>query len=270
MKSRPLVQCKKNWDFTPLKLWPKRLPPYCWEEEVLTGFDQSEGNAVDLSEGNSPLEVFQLCYPVLSLAELARLWSLVKNDPRWGHSIEALFRRYGYRWNDELEKTCHYLVTLPMSFQNWCSEKQLSPRDLAPVRALPQPKLENGLWECLAKSRLSKSQGVQALEWAVDLLLMDSRWSELAPMPGESDNQWLERLKALRFPHTQSRDCEKQIQMSRLPWPSRTQGQWIRQGDKGLLDVRFHADSLEDFHNKLEGLAKVEKALAKDGLLWNK
>ncbi|MCB0385470.1 MAG: hypothetical protein KDD43_08760, partial [Bdellovibrionales bacterium] len=225
----------------------------------MTGFAQIDGTAVDLSDSGSLLEAFEQCYPVLSLPELARLWSLVASNPLWKDSTVGLFRHYGFRWNHELEKTCQVLLNLPLEFQHWCSEKQLSPRDLAPVRAMAHPEEHMYLWECFLSSRLSKSQAVQALEWAVDLLLMGREWPEIKPALPNGDGKWLEMLKSLRFPRSEAVDSQKQGQMARLPWPSRTQGQWVRQGDRGVLEVRLQADSLDDFRKKLEGLEKVEK-----------
>lgn len=269
MKSQPLSHCKKSWDFSPCQPWPQGLPAFCWQTELLTGFERDQGEALDLSEDGSLLQVFHSVYPKLSLPELARLWNLVKESPLWADQVSELFRLHSLRWNQELEKTVQLLIQLPMEFQTWCSDKQLGARDLAPLRALDL-NLAEGLWTSLAQCQLSKSQGVQALEWSVDLLLMGKTWQEIQPQAGTSGQGWLAQLKTWRFPNTESVDESKKAKTARLPWPARTQGQWLRQGDRGLLEVRLQADSLEDFRKKLSGLAKVEKALAGEDLLWEK
>ena len=275
MVCRSLSCCKNCWDFHPRQPWPVGLPVFCWGNQRLTGFEREQGEGLDLSEGSGSLvEVFVGCYPKLSLPEIARLWSAVARSSEqgneWRKHLPELVQHYGLRWNDELQKTMEVLVQLPLEFQKWCSDKQLGTRDLAPIRALKDLQLAKNLWPSLALSGLSKSQGVQVLEWAIDLLLMGKSWEQIKPLFDPPEAKWLNQLKELRYPQTHSADKDKQFKTAQLPWPARTQAQWVRQGDRGFLEVRLQADSLEDFRHKLTGLAKVEKALKGEGLLWEK
>lgn len=270
MKTLPLSQCNKSWDFKPLVAWPRTLPAMSWGSELLTGFDRDSGVAVDLAETGSLVEGFRACYASLTLAELSRLWSRTHPNPNWAEHLEELFRGYGLRWNDELRTTCAILAELPLAFQNWTSSKQLSVRDLAPLRALAERSQALELGTTLVASKLSKSEAVQALEWAVELLLMDRSWEEIRPSTAIADSRWLSSLKALRFPQMTSGDRQQQQAVARLAWPPRTSGHWLRQGDKAVLDVRLQADSLEEFRGQLRGLQKIEASLKDQEVLWKK
>lgn len=269
MKFRPLLQCDNNWAFHPLKVWSPALPILCWKRELIVGFEHfntSAHEALDIqSRCATPLEAVRACHPHLSLPEIARLWSRVKLLSEWRECLEQLWPTYQLRWNHELEVTLEKLALTPRAFQDWCSQKQVGAQDLSPLRSVSNPETFAPVLLAIGQSVLSKSLGIQVLEWTVELALMGVPVEDLMP---KSEVDWASSLKAMRYPKVMAKDQEKHRQVRELPWPNRTQAQWIRQGDRGFLEIKLHIESQQDFHRKVEGLSTIEKRLNGLEVLW--
>ncbi|MCB0321280.1 MAG: hypothetical protein KDD60_10160, partial [Bdellovibrionales bacterium] len=275
---RPLLQCEKNWDFKPILPWSHCLPVLCWGKEQLTGFDHlpSDGQmAIDTSHDHkSPLPLMKACYPDLSLPELARLWNIVKDHPEWNNNDpqfgNTLVSTYGYRWNHQLELIFKKLIQTPTPFQAWCSHKRVGPQDLAPLRAISEGQLEilSPFLSTLGQSPLSKSTGVLLLEWAVDLILLDMPLETIMPSVENDVQTWVTQLRCLRFPRTTTQENLSERKIRELPWPSRTQAQWLRQGDQTFLEIKLQPRSQKELQQKIDELVELEKRIGQLGVLW--
>lgn len=289
MKLRPILHCTKNWDFSPLKKESSALPPLSWGNELLNGFHHPtlpEIQVLDIKERiSSPLDAIKACHPELSLPELARLWNRVKNLESWQADRERWGSVYNLRWNHELEITLTQLIETPKEFQHWCSIKQVGTQDIAPLRSIDfkhgrndlnkiSPKDLASILLKISHSDLSKSWGIQALEWAIDLLVSGVSVSEILDenrMPrekGKGELAWVNGLRQMRFPLTMAQDEQRQRQVRKLPWPSRTQAQWMRQGDRGFLEIKMQIESLDDLGKKLSSLRSLQESLNQTGQIW--
>lgn len=263
MPITPIAQCDRRLDFKPQQAWPEALPAYSWQGLLLSGFSRREGRALDLWKLSacSWLEAVRACYTDLGLGELARLYEGLKiARPTLAQEFrEPLFAAYGLRWSERLEETLDVLLHTPLEFQRWIDDKKWGARDLAVLLAVPQMPEFLPFLEALIELPLSKSQGVQALEWVVELHLMGRPLNDLMP----SDHNvaaYLSRLERWRRPQSQEREEQWRKTVTEWPWPSQVQGRWQRIGDEAGLEIKIHTTSPQDFHKKLERLQTIRDA----------
>jgi hypothetical protein len=279
MSWRAIAQCDKDLDFKPRRAWPAALPAFAWQNQLLTGFERVEGNALDLSArgGCSLREVFRSCYSDLQLAELARLvqrWQQWQNSQRQptleATELAQLTEGSGWGWSERLRTTLAYIVETPAAFQNWIDDKKVGPRDLSPLLAVETEKLP-ALYPFLEKVvelPLSKMEGCQALEWGVELWLLGKPLAELLPSPASSSAEtdkrqaesYLKRLRSLRLPVSMASDEEWRKRVVQFPWPSRVHGTWARWGDQTGLEIRLRAHSPGELTTQIEKLRAVSAA----------
>lgn len=269
-----ISQCAKDLDFQPRKAWPKALPAMAWNYRLLTGFDRDEGLVFDLNaSGDSFIDAFHSCYPELSLPELARFYEITvqqKNLIETQEDWQRFFELYQLRFQDSLVQGLKKLAQTPFSFQEWVSQKGVGPRDLEILKAVNVSDL-SPLFEKWISFELSKSEGVQALEYATELFLLGKAWSEI--LPGDwttKGGSLVDHLKKQRYPETSLKDESRSKGVRSLPWPTQIQAQWSRKGDQAGIEIRFRVSSLSDLNKKLRGLEKVEKALENPSstMLW--
>lgn len=260
MLLRPLSQCDRSLNFHPHREWPGALPALAWKGILLTGFDRSVGDALDLFENSrcTWLEAFTACYPELGLAELSRLYSLLScAHPSLAQEFQTmLFQAYALRWCDRLTQTVEVIVRTPPEFQALIDDKKWSARDLAPLLAVTDVTTVAPLLSALSELSLSKNQAVQALELVVELFMMGQPLRDLLPSSDDGD-AYLRRLVSWRKPASSLRDEEWRETVGRWPWPAQVQGAWQRFGDQAGLEIKIRTTSPQDFDKKLERLLSI-------------
>lgn len=266
-------ELSKKLNFFPLTAWPPALPIYCWRKYQISGFAvHDERTTVDLSvvaQGDL-LEALLACYPQLSFPEVARLHACLAELPAnhlpddW---CQLLWRHHGWNWHTNLAKTIELLVATPREFQDWVGEKGLAVGDLAILRTLDSREVEalTPLCRWLAQSKLSKSEGSQLLELAVELWKMGrldlaAQFDKAPELPASAI---LAQLQALRFPTTLKQEAEKKGKLLAVPWPAQIHTRWQRQGDLSSVEIKFNVTSLADLRKKLDGLEYTYGQLAR-------
>lgn len=282
MKIIDVSQCSKNLDFRPLIQWPTNLPRYSWHGELLCGFDAESGEVIEmsdwikLSDSTCPptdaptdidqakaLDLFVSCHPKLGFIELARLKKCLESRPLF--SLSDLLEKYRFRLSEDLVATMDCLAQLPLSLQSLFAEKDLSPKDLAPLRLLfrdgRNSEIENIslLWNRLENELLSRQYLVRALDLAIELLESGTPLLDIVESTKTSD-AWIRQLEDWRYPMTTAKDRASQNALKAINWPRETKASWIRTGDKGSLEIRLTANSVTDLGFKIESLKSIVKA----------
>lgn len=230
------------------------MPAIVWRHLILAG--DVRNACVDVSAG--PIgDALRICYPTMGLASLAQL--SVELPQECGNIVTA----YGLHWNDRLAQILAMLAQTPDRFQAWVEDKSVSARELQPLLALPALADFAPVLEHLAASTLTRSQGAQGLEWAVDLYLSGH------PIPlllaGERD--WFQRLRDRRRPQAaQDREARESF-LRGSPWPSHTTARWCDESDLPLLEIRLQSHSPADLKGKLQRLADVADTWMRDEVL---
>lgn len=263
MSLKQISQCAKDLNFQPRAKWPAALPAVCWKGQLLCGFDRLDGVSVDVSETqNCALhEAIFATYPRLGLGELSRLIRLLRlqDELLFNKVTEPLLAKYSLRWSERLANTFEKLNETPKVFQDWLDDKQCGPRDVASLLAVNDPNAIEVLLEHFTLLNLSKSSGVQALELAIELYLLEAKMADL--LPGEqSGEEWLKKLVQWRRPETSRTDSEMAGKVRRWPWPSHVQAEWVRRGDESGVAIHIHAKSAEDLELKLKKLGPIPQA----------
>lgn len=258
MNIKPISQCSKELDFSPRKMWPDALPALAWKGQLVCGFGRSDSaEAVDVSE-RLFLDVWKACHPELTLAELARLVVCFQkmNQEFFVEIGEGLFSIYGLRLNDRLMQVLEVLVKCPREFQNWCDDKKMGARDLAPLLAVTDVNEIAPLLLELPRMTISKFEGARALELFVELYLMGRPLNDLLPT-SENGGLYVRRLEGWRRPNAEVKDEEWRKTVGQWPWPSQVQAEWQRFGDQAGLEIKIRTTSPDDFQKKLESLAGI-------------
>jgi hypothetical protein len=264
MKITSVAQCSKALDFKPRSPWPERLPAFSWRGHLLSGFDRSEGHVIELSSEESLEKIWPDIYPKLTLMELARFYASVKAvdlPMEWS----TFFFSYGLRFSGDFEILLQRLVTLPEAIQNWCVLKDLSTRDFSPLKAMEDWSSVLPWLQKMVTFEPSRSEGVRALEWMVDLTLMKRSLEKiLSDVSNFSD--WVKALRAARFPVMDEKDQQAERLVKELPWPKKLEARYIRSGDKAGFEVKLFVRNTPELHKQIEGLQAVESELERRGL----
>ncbi|MCE3009711.1 MAG: hypothetical protein LW875_03765 [Proteobacteria bacterium] len=234
-----------------------------FESELV--FDYSPGSE-NLSE---LIALFKSLYPDLSFAEFGLLMKVVEfqglpfNFPR-----EALAAQRGWNTNESFWKILKATQELPAGFLKWCAEKKMAPMECSPLLVAQDLNL-SPLLLFIVHFGFSKSQGSQALEMGIELLLLGKSFADLKLDSIQSRDQiesWMSFLRDLRYPQTQTRDREVQAYFKSLPWPGSSQTRWVRQGDKSGLEIKLFVAQPSDLKRYLQSLNKVQEQLEKQDL----
>lgn len=200
-------------------------------------------------------EVLKSLYPSLTLVEWARLVNAVE---RAGLPLEkdVFSEKHNFRWGEDFSKVCDLILELDEKFLFWANEKQLSTRDLAPLRALASISSFQPYLLKMCEMNPSRSEGVQALEWMVDLFLMGHDLKALVENP-KSFSNLLRSLRQKRFPLATQQEAGMADLVQKLPWPKKAQARVLRQGDLSGIEIKFFVQSPSDMKTQLDGLAHV-------------
>lgn len=230
-------------------IWPASMPALLWGEWILAGRSDVTFDVSMSSLG----EALRLAYPQLGLASLAEVLAQIS-----GHDACAC-SAYGIKWNDRLSQVFQLILNTPPDFQKWLEEKKFSPRELLPLLAVGNLEEIEPLLIHLSKTHLSKTLAAQALEWSIELYLMGL---PLERILAKSDNWWA-FLQRLRRP-METQQIEKREQFLReVPFPARTSGQWLKDSDQPVLEIKTQARSPQELLQQLDKLKTVYEAWSK-------
>lgn len=252
-------------DFSPKCPSPQLFPIFTWNNWALNHFERKDQSIMSPTQDVShmPLQAaLQQLYPRLAFAELAWLYDRLKKAGLPFNPL-ALFSFYQFRFDPRLEKVLDLYLELPPAFQTWAAQHDMSPRDLNPLITLPQVSLLNDFYQVIYENNLTRSQAAQILELAVELVLLDNPWEELAPPEDKKPNwvdYWLIHLRERRYPVTLQKDNEEKNKLSDLPWSKEFSTKWSRTGDKSGLEVKFMLTSKADLEKKLQTLQRIHES----------
>lgn len=227
--------------------WPESLPTVRWQKWRLAGL--GKGEVVDLSTSWLG-EALKWCYPNLGIAEIANIVAAIPEQ------AESVCQAYDLRWNERLTQTLRAVLSTPAVFQKWVNEKQLGPRELFPLLAVPDLKAIEPILEQVGESALSRAQGAQALEYAIECFLMEMPLHAIL----ENRHNWLPHLRRLRRPLEDVDNQTRDAALNHVHLPPQTTLQWLNGTDQPVLEVRLQAKSPTDLLKKLEQLKTADKA----------
>lgn len=246
---KKLASCQRHLDFHPENPWPELLPLYCYDDELLCGFertDQENENVIQLEHQSLPLCI-KTIYPHLSFPEISRLVAQLTvqfpNSPALYNKIWSL---YGYQARENLSLLALKLIQLPLEIQRWFSQKKWAPQDLAPLRALDDLNQLDEHWDELLLANPSKSDGVKWLEMLIELILMGFKKDQLRPLHSSTENsqpyttaQWLSHLQALRYPLATQQSEQGEQKIRAMNWPPKSEARWTRRGDRSGVELKL-------------------------------
>jgi hypothetical protein len=262
MSFDPKTQSVTRLSFYPRKNWPTLWPVFIWNGVQITPEPTSASIAKPICypESVSLEELLLQVYPSLSWLEVWQLHRALKqaNVPV---QSDKLWQLYGYRESSDSDKWESIFAQLHPAVLQWCVDKEMSPKDLAPLKALPDIKMITEELKCLAELQLSKSDGQKALEWIVDLFLMGNTNLPAVMQNVESGTQLLNRLEELRLPLVTQKKRQSEELLKRLSWPRRLQARVSRVGDLSGFEIKFFAQNRDEFVKQVEGLQVVARQL---------
>lgn len=255
-----ISQCVSELQFQTRSHWPQSLPAVAVNNVVLAGFDQAMvfNHTIDWKDHEGIATLFRSLYSDLSFAELALLWE--KSEAFDWFPFSAIAAKFHFQATEHFFHIAKALLQTPMGFQNWCADKKVGPQDLSTLLAAGTLDLKP-LFLKILNLGLSKSQGVQALETAIELLLMGLSPTDLQLEISDANSQaeaWLELLKQKRFPEAFARDLAAHDQMKNLPWPGSSQARWARYGDKSGIEIKIFVSNPSDLKKHMQSLSRVQ------------
>jgi hypothetical protein len=263
MITRDVADCNSKLNFKPHKSWDISLPILCWQNYLLTHFEISNTNldnqkAIDLSQkpANAFIQIFHSIYPQLTFVELARFYTLAKNENlvlNW----HDFFKAYNYRFCESLVDSIDSIIKSPLYFQNWCQNKDISPRDIEILKCLNKSSNYDSLFTFFTTHQINKNFGVQSLEIAVELFLMETPIDKIVACYNPlSPENTLHELKRLRYPNdTNKLENSKKI-LNAIPQINGVESYVKRYGDRSGIEFKFFTETPDDFNKKMKSLIK--------------
>ena len=95
------------------------------------------------------------------------------------------------------------------------------------------------------------------LELAIENILVHRiPVDDLLALANESKNDWLKRIKELRYPYTNKMDSSRSDEIEKLSLPQFVQARWTRVGDEAGIELKFIAKNSKDLDSKLQAVKR--------------
>lgn len=162
---------------------------------------------------------------------------------------EEVYKAYQILNSEKIDKLLEESSNWDLCIHDWCFQKKIRPQELLILSNLTGDQKASVL-KAVSMSDLSKSQGLQLLEWLSDLLLLKIEIpSDLLSNINEAQ---FEKIKEMRFPKS---FLQHPLQSKKINWGS-IQGQFIRKQDKAGFQLQFFVSSSEELSKAIQQLQK--------------
>lgn len=190
------------------------------------------------------LQVLQQFYPQFYFYDLHQLTIKLPFCTK-----EELYKSYQILNSEKIDKLLAESITWDLAIHEWCFQKKVRPQELLILNNLT-PVQRATILSSVSKSELSKSQGLQILEWLSDLILLK------VDVPNELmesiDEAKFEKIKELRFPKS---FLQHPLQAKKINWGP-IQGQFLRKQDKAGFQLQFFVSSSDELSKVIQQLQK--------------
>jgi hypothetical protein len=247
----------------PYLVSPKDWPGLALSGQSLNQFDSSED--FEFTEVDPLLELDPKARTQLYFQAHAHLSFLQKlsllQSPAFGHFFdqELVWASFPPRSPDELFKMSSLISALPEKFKSWLHEKELQFYDLAPVLSFKVDQDEFQSFSMILEKwdqiNFSRSLGAQTIELLVELCLLGHTFDSLMKLWTAPGDELLKNLKILRFPQVTLNDENKKNHS--LQWPSSTQVQTQRRGDRWGYNIHFFVSGHQELNKTIEQFKKA-------------
>lgn len=161
------------------------------------------------------------------------------------------------------------ILTQFPDFQKWVKNRKSDFSHLSLLTEFSDLQKLQSLLNWISKNNPSHSKGIQTLELAGELLLMNVSLDAIFNTT-QNPEELLKQLKKLRHPIASEQEERRSKIVQNLPWQRHTKGRWIRQNDKTGLEVQFQCFSMKEFKQKLQNLQHIAEQMEKEAPdLWN-
>lgn len=250
-----ISRCQRTWNFCPRKTLPAQLPAWALGGFLISGFDLESPHPVHNVTNADPeqaAEVFFSLYPQLTWPEIVRL----THRPELAQKIDCdfLLNKYGTKSDPRFKKISDFLLNWSAEVQDYLSEKEIRPFDIAIVDQLTLS-TQKDILALLVTLKPTKTLFCQLLELSGELILMETPIENV--MDSLKSSKALESLRELRFPVSHQKDQDLKTSMAGFPWPKGVTAQALRKGDVQGIEVKFFAKNAAELEKTLSGLQSV-------------
>ena len=153
-------------------------------------------------------------------------------------------------------------------FHQWVKDKKLNTKELTILEEFKKDSPIKSLLLWIANHKVTHSEGLQILDYAGELILMNENLDSLFQKQTKA-SALIEQLKKLRNPKSSARSAKKSQIVKHLPWNPSIKAKWLRQNDKEGIFISFPIFSLKDFKQKIQNLNSIYKQLEESkNKLW--
>jgi hypothetical protein len=145
---------------------------------------------------------------------------------------------------------------------SWVNSKKIKQSDLTFLNILKTETEKIRISECFLKCHLlnaSFSDTLQILEWAAELVMMNSKTPILSD--ATDINTWKSELKKLRYPQTTLSDQDLKTKLESLPWPYGAKIKFERRGDRAGIELKLFITSTADLTKSISALERVKEQI---------
>ncbi len=213
---------------------------------------KNQSEYLNFNVGNDSSKWIELLFSFFPCLDFPDIYEIISNSTLSPFiNKEELFKKYHIPHN---EKVLILMKESKLRWTSetltWISEKKIRPQDLFFLLNLPLEKRAS-LLNSVSSSPLSKSQALQFLEWACDLIMLKMDVSEITQ--NLISDASLVRIKELRYPKS---FLQHPLQKLKLNWGSKVQSQFLRKQDRAGLQIQFFVSSPDELQNVIMLLQK--------------
>ncbi len=250
-----ISHCQRTWNFGPRHKLSDKLPAWALGGFLISGFDLESPHPVQNVANASPeqgAELFFSLYPHLSWPELARL----SQRPELAQHIdyELLLIKYGTKSDTRYKKISDLLLQWPAEVQDYLSDKDIRPFDIAIADQLTLD-VQKDVLTLLVALKPTKSLFCQLFDLAGELILMQMPVEDV--IDALKSSKALDELRQLRFPNVSKKDLGFKSSMASFQWPKSVTAQALRKGDVQGLEIKFFVKDAAELEKTLTGLQSV-------------
>lgn len=226
---------------------------FYWNEVLLNPEAHENAIKVDLSQQAFGEVVWDL-FGELSFMEIFFLYQEVESHEKLKNKLSwpDYFQKQKRFYNEKLIKLFEALRLGSSEFLHWCHDKKMENKDLYPLLCLKEKdhqSLFTQLSSFFPQQNMSRSDGREALDLLIDLLLLNKTFEDLKP---QEKSNWLKSLRQMRNTKTSNSDSTNNSLTT--SWPQFVKVKKQRQGDRLIHQMEIQFLNQEDLEKKLSRL----------------
>ncbi len=238
--------------------WPQGMPGLSLHRKALLAHNSQQFLDWTLSQPADQVQFWKSLsfqHDMVLLQRFFEILSVTSED-----DLRSFFQNAFSIQHSEVVSAWRWWTECPVGFRQWCQEHQVRIHDLLNLvygtrTAIPALKVFHA-------SKMNKNQGLQFLEYLMDLTQMHISLVEIESCT--LDEALFQKVRQMRFQTQTQQDSSMEKQFQKISWPMKIQARWQRRGDTAGAELKLFIQSPLDLQKHIVALQKTQETLLKE------